>query len=163
MAVKLDMAKVFDRVEWAFISTILRKFDFPSRFIHLISDCISTATFQFNINGKVSGHVSPSRGIHQGDPLSPYLFMLCAKGFSSILQQQERNRALNGFKVAHSIPNIFHLLFADDSLLFCQASINSCNVIKEAPSLYERAMGLQVNFQNLPFIFLRTLPFGIKP
>uniref|UniRef100_A0A803PA42 Reverse transcriptase domain-containing protein n=1 Tax=Cannabis sativa TaxID=3483 RepID=A0A803PA42_CANSA len=131
MAVKLDMAKAFDRVEWPFIVAILRKFQFPHRFIHLIFACISTAKFQFNLNGKVVGNVIPSRGIRQGDPLSPYLFLLCAEGFSSLLHQQERNNAIVGFKVARRAPAISHLLFADDSFLFCQASISSCNTIKE--------------------------------
>ncbi|XP_060959153.1 uncharacterized protein LOC133030431 [Cannabis sativa] len=153
MAIKLDMAKAFDRVEWPFIIAILRKFQFPPRFVHLISTCISTASFQFNLNGKVSGSVNPSRGIRQGDPLSPYLFLLCAEGFSSLLHQQERRKTLLGFKVARRAPAISHLLFADDSFLFCQANISSCNVIKEVLEAYGRATGQQVNFQKSSLYF----------
>ncbi|XP_060969549.1 uncharacterized protein LOC133036814 [Cannabis sativa] len=153
MAVKLDMAKAFDRVEWPFIVAILQKFQFPHRFIHLIFACISTATFQFNLNDKVVGNVNPTRGIRQGDPLSPYLFLLCAEGFSSLLHQQERNNAIVGFKVARRAPPISHLLFANDSFLFCKASISSCNTIKEVLHLYERATGQKVNFQKSSLYF----------
>ncbi|KAM6556148.1 hypothetical protein CsatB_003167 [Cannabis sativa] len=153
MAIKLDMGKAFDRVEWPYIVAILRKFQFPPRFVHLIHACISTASFQFNLNGKVLGSVSPSRGIRQGDPLSPYLFLLCAKGFSSLLHQQESRRALSGFKVARRALAISHLLFADDSFLFCQATINSCNTIKEVLEAYERATGQKVNFQKSSLYF----------
>uniref|UniRef100_A0A803PYY8 Reverse transcriptase domain-containing protein n=1 Tax=Cannabis sativa TaxID=3483 RepID=A0A803PYY8_CANSA len=148
MVVKLDMAKAFDRVEWPFIVAILRKFQFPPCFIRLIFACISTATFQFNLNGKVVGNVIPSRGICQGDPLSPYLFLLCAEGFSSLLHQQERNKTLVGFKVARRAPAISHLLFADDSFLFCQASISSCNTIKDVLEVYERATGQKGHLHN---------------
>uniref|UniRef100_A0A803NST3 Reverse transcriptase domain-containing protein n=1 Tax=Cannabis sativa TaxID=3483 RepID=A0A803NST3_CANSA len=153
MAVKLDLAKAFDRVEWPFIEAILSKFQFPPRFTNLVLSCISTATFQFNLNGNIAGRVFPSRGIRQGDPLSPYLFLLCAEGFSSLLRQKERDKSFPGFKVARRAPAISHLLFADDSFLFCPASIRSCNVIKEVLDLYERATGQKVNFQKSSLYF----------
>uniref|UniRef100_A0A803PAC6 Reverse transcriptase domain-containing protein n=1 Tax=Cannabis sativa TaxID=3483 RepID=A0A803PAC6_CANSA len=153
MAVKLDMAKAFDRVEWAFIAAILSKFLFPQRFINLILACLSTATFQFNFNGKVVGNVIPTRGIRQGDPLSPYLFLLCAEGLSSLIQQKERNHSLMVYKVARRAPAISHLLFADDSFLFCNASIQSCNIIKEILKMYERASRQKVNFQKSSLYF----------
>uniref|UniRef100_A0A803P9N5 Reverse transcriptase domain-containing protein n=1 Tax=Cannabis sativa TaxID=3483 RepID=A0A803P9N5_CANSA len=75
-------------------------------------------------------------------------FLLCAKGFSSLLRQQETTQALIGFKVARTALAISHLFFVDDSILLCQTSINSCNIIKEVLSRYERATGQQVNFQT---------------
>uniref|UniRef100_A0A803QR81 Reverse transcriptase domain-containing protein n=1 Tax=Cannabis sativa TaxID=3483 RepID=A0A803QR81_CANSA len=145
MAIKLDMAKAFDRVEWSFINQIMTKFNFPTRFINLVMACISTVSFSFSINQQVLGSVTPSIGIRQGDPLSPYLFLLCSEGLSSLISQKTltnnpRNNGL-GLKIAHTAPIISHLFFADDSLLFSPASSSSANIIKELLHDYSSASG----------------------
>uniref|UniRef100_A0A803QM48 Reverse transcriptase domain-containing protein n=1 Tax=Cannabis sativa TaxID=3483 RepID=A0A803QM48_CANSA len=129
MAVKLDMAKAFDRVEWIFIRRVMEKFGFPQKFITLVMACVSTATFSFSINQQVLGHVLPSRGIRQGDPLSPYLFLLCSEGLSSLIclkaqQPQPRKHSL-GIKIARTAPPVSHLFFADDSLLLIRFPLTS--------------------------------------
>uniref|UniRef100_A0A803Q0L9 Reverse transcriptase domain-containing protein n=1 Tax=Cannabis sativa TaxID=3483 RepID=A0A803Q0L9_CANSA len=153
MAVKLDMAKAFDRVEWKFLQKIMEKFGFPTRFIKLIMACITTATFKFNLNGKALGLVTPSRGIRQGDPFSPYLFLMCAEGLSSILKRAESHEEAFGIKIARTAPEISHLLFADDSILFCKSNIQACYAIKEALDQYQKVSGQLVNFQKSSLFF----------
>uniref|UniRef100_A0A803Q966 Reverse transcriptase domain-containing protein n=1 Tax=Cannabis sativa TaxID=3483 RepID=A0A803Q966_CANSA len=153
MSVKLDMAKAFDRVEWIFLNKIMQKVDFPSKFIFLIMTCLSIATFKFNINGHVVGHVIPLRGLRQGDPLSPYLFLLCSEGLSSILKKSELSENAFGLKIARTSPKISHLLFADDNILFYRSNIQACNVIKEPLSKYKNISEQLVNFQISSILF----------
>uniref|UniRef100_A0A803PJY6 Reverse transcriptase domain-containing protein n=1 Tax=Cannabis sativa TaxID=3483 RepID=A0A803PJY6_CANSA len=157
MAIKLDMAKAFDRVEWNFIKQIMTKLNFPHRFINLVMACISTVSFSFSINQQVLGRVTPSRGIRQGDPLSPYLFLLCSEGLSSLISQKNlatksRNNGL-GLKIARNAPIISHLFFADDSLLFSPASSRSANTIKEVLHAYCSASGQMVNYNKSSLFF----------
>ncbi|XP_056695472.1 secreted RxLR effector protein 78-like [Spinacia oleracea] len=122
IAMKLDMSKAYDRVEWGFLRKILLTMGFDGRWVNLIMECVSTVSYSFVINGGVSGSVSPSRGLRQGDPLSPYLFILVADAFSRMFQHKVHERKLHRAKASRNGLEISHLLFADDSLLFARAN-----------------------------------------
>ena len=89
MALKLDISKAYDRVEWNFLQGIMIKLGFPDKRIQWVMGCVTTPSFSILINGKEYGNIWPSRGIRQGDPFSPYMFLLCAEGFTSLLEKVE--------------------------------------------------------------------------
>ena len=83
-----------------------------------VMSCVSTPSFSVRINGKAYGNITPPRGIRQGDPLSPYLFLICAEGFTSLLDRVEIEGRLHGVALCRSAPSITNLHFANDSLIF---------------------------------------------
>ena len=88
LTLKLDVSKAYDRVEWLFLQGIMQKLGFPEKWIERVMTCVTTTSFSILLNGKPYGNVTPTRGIPQGDPLSLYLFLLCAEGFTSLLAKQ---------------------------------------------------------------------------
>jgi exonuclease III len=109
IALKLDMSKAYDRVEWDFLELIMRKLGFQERWVDLIMTCVRTVTYSVLINGRPFGHIRPSRGIRQGDPLSPYLFILCAEGLSTLIHKAKREGKITGIPVAKGGTKITHL------------------------------------------------------
>lgn len=98
VALKLNVSKTYDRVEWKLLQCTLEKMGFSSKFVGLIMRCITTPSFSVLINGVAKGLIKPQRGLRQGCPLSPYLFILCAEAFSNLLGQAEINKYIHGIK-----------------------------------------------------------------
>ena len=145
MALKLNMNKAYDRVEWILLEKIMEKLGFDRRCISLISSCIRSVSFSVLVNGEPHGNFTPNRGLRQGDPLSPYLFLLCAEGLQSLIQQAENAGSIKGVSLCSAGPKFSHLFFTDDSLLFCRANTQECATILEVLQQYEEASGQQIN------------------
>ncbi|KAL5800890.1 hypothetical protein ACOSQ3_032522 [Xanthoceras sorbifolium] len=152
-AIKLDMSKAYDRVEWGFLELIMEKLGFPNQFRALVMDCVSTSKLSFMINGKSVGEVTPQRGLRQGCPLSPYLFLLCAEVLSSLIKGNESNGQSLGMRCCRGSPLVSHLFFADDSIVFCRASVQNCEKLKQILNVYEKASGQRINLQKSNITF----------
>ena len=96
-------------------------------------------------NGEPIGHINPTRGLRQGDPLSPYMFLLCAIGLQGLLHKAKSDGAIRGVSICRDGPHVSHLFFADDSVLFCQAKQTECQVILDILATYERGSGQKIN------------------
>jgi ribonuclease HI len=129
LVLKLDLEKAYDRLEWSFIREILNFFKFPSSFVNLVLECVSTSSFSILVNGGQMENFKPSRGIRQGDPLSPYLFILCMEYLSlKIIEECDKN-CWKGIKASRRGPVFSHLFFTDDLLFCAEASISCCYTI----------------------------------
>lgn len=140
-AVKLDMSKAYDRVEWSFLHDMMEKLGFCSQWINSIMKCVSSVSYWIKVNGVLSDPFTPERGLRQGDPLSPYLFLLCAEGFSALIEQVEREGKMRGVKVCPGAPNVSHLLFADDSLICFRANRGDVQQLQSILQIYEECSG----------------------
>ena len=120
MAIKLDMSKAYDRVEWVYLEAVMRRMGFDEKWIRLIMICITTVFYSILVNGEPTSMIVPTQGIRQGDSLSPFLFLLCTEGLNGLITQAANRGDIKGFALSRNSPRLTHLLFADDSLLFCR-------------------------------------------
>ncbi|XP_075475824.1 uncharacterized protein LOC142513002 [Primulina tabacum] len=153
VALKLDMSKAYDRVEWGFLELIMGKLGFDPIWVEKVMRCVRSVKYSIALNGDIIDHVNPGRGLRQGDPLSPFLFVLCAQGLSSILSSFESRKLITGVRIANSSPQISHLFFADDSLIFLKATISDCLNLRQCLSLYKKASGQLINFEKSSLSF----------
>jgi hypothetical protein len=122
MGLKLDMSKAYDHVEWVFLEAVMRRLGFDERWIHLVMSCVRSVQYSVVVNGNPMGNIHPTRGIRQGDPIFPYIFIICVEALSSLIYRAMDTSIITGVPTSHCGPHLSHLFFANDSLLFCKAN-----------------------------------------
>ena len=159
MAVKLDISKAYNMVEWEFIEKVMRRMGFHEKWVGWVLKCITTITYSVLINGEAHGQITPTRGLRQGEPLSSYLFLLCVKAFSALISDASNRQSPNGASICRGCPRFTHLVFANDSLLFCKAEMREVSKLVEILKLYKAASRQKINTdKSLVNFSLNTLP-----
>lgn len=145
MAIKLDMSKAYDRIEWPFLRAIMIQLGFKQHLVDLMMRCVQSTSFAFIVNGAPTGHIIPSKGMGQGDPISPYLFLFCNESLSSLLKNATEDDTIRGYQVCHNTKVISHFLFANDTKIFCGAKEEQAIGVKHLLWVYEVASGQSIN------------------
>ncbi|KAL9690755.1 hypothetical protein QQ045_011163 [Rhodiola kirilowii] len=136
LTLKLDMSKAYDRVEWNFLRAVLVKLGFPKDWIDLVMRIVCSVVYNVRVNDLFTNDIVPGRSLRQGDPLSPYLFIMCAEWLSRSLDERMLNKRLTGIQIARNAPSVSHLFFADDSLVYLRAELAEVRELKEVLSKY---------------------------
>ncbi|KAJ9690749.1 hypothetical protein PVL29_013085 [Vitis rotundifolia] len=148
---KLDLEKAYDCINWDFLLSVMQKMGFGEKWAGWIKWCISTASFSVLVNGSPTDFFRSSRGLRQGDPLSPYLFVLGMEALSSLINRAVRKGFLSGCKIRgreDSGIQVSHLLFADDTLIFCEDSQDQLAFLSWLLLWFEATSGLHINLNK---------------
>lgn len=150
ITIKVDIAKAFDTVRWEFLFACLQSYNIPETLIRWLEACVCTPSFSVAFNGSTYGYFKGRRGLRQGDPLSPYLFVLVMDCLSLAL---DRAAATGGFHYHHRCgkTKLTHLSFADDLLTFSDGSLSSIQAILGILKDFEQRSGLAIGLQKTSF------------
>jgi hypothetical protein len=160
--IKIDLAKAFDRLEWHFVGSALARRGLHAHFINLIHACISSPTFSVIINGQSFARFKSSRGIRQGCPLSPYLFVLAVNELSLALQEGLQANQLTGISLGPSCPPIHSLMYADDLLVCGKANIQEASTISTILNDFCHASGQVPNWNKSAILFSKNVTMQVK-
>ncbi|GFZ11161.1 hypothetical protein Acr_22g0005590 [Actinidia rufa] len=141
---KVDLRKAYDTVNWNFLEDVLSGLGFPALFIQWIMQCVSTTSYSISINGSLHGFFKGKQGLRQGDPISPFLFVLCLEYLSRNLGKLKSIPDFNFHPKCFAL-NISHLAFADDLILFTRGDVTSVNLIMDCLNKFGECSGLGIS------------------
>ncbi|RVX19454.1 LINE-1 reverse transcriptase-like [Vitis vinifera] len=152
---KLDIEKAYDSINWQFLLKTLHKMGFGSKWLGWMWSCISSAKFSVLVNGVPAGFFPSSKGLRQGDPLSPYLFVLGMEVLDALIRRAVAGGYLSGCSIEgdrrHNL-KISHLFFADDTIVFCEANKEHLTYLSWILLWFEAASGLRINLDKSEII-----------
>ncbi|XP_024183969.1 uncharacterized protein LOC112188962 [Rosa chinensis] len=151
------MSKAYDMVSWQFLEAVMVQMGFDTAWVTWIMRCVSTVSYSFILNRDPSGQILPSRGLRQGDAISPYLFLFCAEVLSRLFMVSEETGKLNGVRVCRGAPSINHLFFSDDSFIFFKAKEHESLELRNTLQLYERVSGQKINYEKSSIAFSKNV------
>lgn len=161
VAFKIDISKAYDWVDWKYLHKVLTQMGFNLHWINLLMSCVNQVRYVVSYDQDLLGLIIPKRGLRQGCPLSPYLYLLCAEGLSS-LNLHSRRGDLHGLWITLEASEIHHLFFADDCYLFFRASLDDATTIASALLEYQRSTGQAINLSKSEILFSHNVPHLIR-
>jgi hypothetical protein len=156
MMMKLDMSKAYDRMNWDFLRRMLLAFDFGEGWVTWVMNLVSTISFLSYVNGSPTKTFNGSRGLHQGDPLSPFLFIILVEGLGHSLSQEKREGVIKGIPLLEEEEALSHLQFVDDNLLMGSPMVKEVSGFKSLLSLFNLASGTIINQEKSQLFFFNT-------
>ena len=162
MAVKLDLEKAYDRLEWCFIHKVFQAFHFPPKISKLIMSYVSSSSTSILINGGALERFEPSRGIRHGDPLSSYLFILCMEYLGHLIKQKCVAGDWTPLKASKDNMGISYLFFADDIILFSKADRRGCEAISEVLEKFCSESGQKISSDKSRIYFSSNVSDELK-
>ncbi|GLT78221.1 hypothetical protein SLA2020_497620 [Shorea laevis] len=148
LALKIDLHKAFDSVDWGFLKEVLIDFNLPESLIQLIMFSVTPLQLSIIWNGEKLPYFQPQRGLRQGDPLSPYLFIMVMEKLSYMILSRLQQHQWKPFKISHGGLPLCHLFFADDLMLFGTASLPQVEIIMDCLSEFAGRSGLELNLSK---------------
>lgn len=145
---KADFAKAFDSICWDYLLDVMKKMCFPIKWINWIRECISTAKANVLVNGSPSGEFDLERGLRQGDPLSPLLFLIAAEGLSLLVDRAVNRGLLKAAEIGRNKVKLSHIQYADDTMFIVNGEKENAMAIRRLLNNFEIASGLSVNFDK---------------
>jgi hypothetical protein len=161
-AIKVDLAKAYDKISWEFIWRILVEIKLPNDLINIIMHSVSSVMTNVKWNGTRDEYFRPQRGIRQGDPISPYLFVLCMDKLSHLIMHAVNVGDWRGIKAGRNGPMVSHLMFADDLLLFGEASEKQMKCVMDILNRFCSLSGQEVSHEKTSILFSKNVNRGLK-
>ena len=162
MAIKLDLEKAYDRLEWNFVHKVLEAFRFPPKLTKIIMSYIAMTSISVLVNRGALQSFEPSRGIRQGDPLSPYIFILCMEYLGHLIEQKCVDGGWTPLKASKDNVGISHLLFVDDILLFGKVDSAACEAILEVLGKFCAESGQKISLEKSRIYFSPNVSESLK-
>eukprot|EP00253_Pinus_taeda_P021248 PITA_21248 len=156
MLIKLDLSKAYDRLSWKYLERILKAFGFCDRWVNWVISMISTLNFSILLNGAPTTTFNASRGLRQGDPLSPFLFIIAAKGLGRYFKKEARERKIQGLRLWGNRTTVTHQQFVDDIMIYCKATLKEVKRIKKILEIFMESSGMEVNNDKSRTFFFNT-------
>jgi hypothetical protein len=158
MMMKLDMSKAYDRMNWDFLIKNLLAFGFEEGWVTWVMNLVTSAFFSILLNGSPTRTFNASRGLRQGDPLSPFLYIILAEGLGRSLSQAKSEGMIKGLPLIQGEEALSHLQFVDDNLLMGSPMVKEVKGFKSILDLFNSASSTVINQEKSQLFFFNTPP-----
>lgn len=160
MTLNLDVSKAYDRVKWIFLYKVLLRLGLTRKFVDLIRLYVTIVSYSYLMNDFQFGRLMRERGLRQGDPLSPYLFICVVEAFIRLIEVVAQQGRIKGIQIARSAPSITNLCFADDTMIFCHATSEYAENTRHILEVYARVSGQVINLEKSSMLLSSRISTG---